>query len=47
MRYPELPRDVAGSHAVVRELDDPLADDVGERAAVDEHAAELVHAAVT
>ena len=44
---PELPGDVAGAHAVVRQLDDPLADDVGQRPPVDEHAAQLVHAAVT
>ena len=44
---PELPGDVAGAHAVVRQLDDPLADDVGQRTPVDEDAAQLVHAAVT
>ena len=47
MADPELPRDVAGPHSVVRQLDDPLADDVGQRPPVDEHAAQLVHAAVT
>ena len=44
---PELPGDVAGAHAVVRQLDDPLADDVGQRPPVDEDAAQLVHTAVT
>ena len=44
---PELPGDVAGAHAVVRQLDDPLADDVGQRPPVDEDAAQLVHAAAT
>ncbi len=46
MRHPELPRDVAGPHPVVRQLHDPLPDDVGQGAAVDEHPAQLVHAAV-
>ena len=46
MRHPELPRDVAGPHPVVRQLHDPLPDDVGQGAAVDEHPAQLVHTAV-
>ena len=46
MRDSELSGDVAGSNAVVGELDDSLANDVGQRTAVDEHAAELIHAAV-
>ena len=44
---PELPGDVARPHSVVRQLDDPLPDDVGQRPPVDEDATQLVHAAVT
>ena len=44
---PELPGDVARPHAVVGQFDDPLADNVGERSAVHEDAAQLIHAAMT
>ena len=47
MADPELPGDVARPHSVVRQLDDPLPDDVGQRPPVDEDATQLVHAAVT
>ena len=46
MRHPELPRDVAGPDAELRQLDDPDPDVVGQRAAVDEHASQLVDLAV-
>ena len=40
----QLARDDAGPHAGRRHLDDLEADVVGQRPAVDEHAAQLVHA---
>ena len=46
MADPELPRDVARPHSVVRQLDDPLPHYVGQGTPVHEHAAQLVHAAV-
>ena len=42
----QLPGDDAGADAGGGHLDDLEADVVGQRAAVDEHAAELVHAAL-
>ena len=43
----QLSRNVTGSDAVVCQFDDPLTDDVWERSAVDENAAQLVDTAVT
>lgn len=44
--YAKLPADVTGSDAQLRQLHDAQADGVGQGAAVDEHAAQLVHLAV-
>ncbi len=44
--YLASPRDVAGSDAELRQLDDPHPDVVGQRPPVDEHPAQLVHLAV-
>ena len=46
MRDAQLARDVARPHAVVRELHDPLTHHVRQRPSVDEHAAQLVYAAM-
>ena len=43
----QLARDDAGPHAGRRHLDDLEADVVGQRAPVDEHAAQLVYAPLT
>lgn len=40
---PQLPADVAGPHAELRQLHDPQPHRVGKRPAVNEHPAELVH----
>lgn len=45
--HAELPRDHAGAHARRRHLHDLEADVVGQRPPVDEHAAQLVHAALS
>ena len=46
VRHEQLPRDVARSHSLVRHIDDARAHHVRQRAPVDEHAAQLVDAAV-
>lgn len=43
----QLPRNVARPDAVVRQLNDALPHHVGQRAPVDEDAAQLIDAAVT
>lgn len=45
VRDAQLPADVARPDAELRQLHDPEPNGVGERPAVDEHAAELVHLA--
>lgn len=45
--YSQLPGDVAGPHSQLGQFHDAESDGVGERAAVHENAAELVHFAVT
>ena len=47
MGNPELARNDAGSHAGRCHLDDFQPDVVGQRAAVDEHATQLVHSTLT
>jgi len=47
VRDAQLARDIAGSDAVVRQFDDPLADHVGKWPTVDEDAAQLVDTSVT
>lgn len=44
--YAELPTDVTGSDAQLRQLHNAQADGVGQGAAVDEHTAQLVHLAI-
>lgn len=47
VRHAELPRNDARPHAGRRHFHDLEPDVVGKRAAVDEHAAQLVHAALS
>ena len=46
VRHAQLARYIARSDAQLRQFDDPHADAVGQRAAVDENAAQLIHFAV-
>ena len=43
----ELAADVAGPHSLMSHLHDPLSDNVGKGAAVDENPTELVNSTVT
>lgn len=47
MRDPQLTGDITRANSVVGELHYPLADDVREGSAVDEHSAQLVDPSVT
>lgn len=46
MRDPQLPGDITRANSIVRQLHYPLADDVREGSAVDEHSAQLVDPSV-
>lgn len=47
VRDAKLARNVTGTDAVVGQLDDPLADDIGQRSTVDKDSAELIDTSVT
>lgn len=46
MAYSQLSRYITWTHAVVGQLDDALAHDVGQRTTVHEYATQLIHSAV-